>query len=1489
MPNLRERAVAIFEYLAHLVQLRTKTIYDVAGYPSVYWLDELPKEDGCYTRARGDGTELDEDVWLEIRKPKEPRCPPLPSVLQGWVELDSLTDSSTEPSLFQRRLVKPEQGGEEPHEEDRADGGEQVAFEQLADHPEVQQAWEQYLDQKWRPWATEHQRWQNIQGSYSSLFAIHQSLQRLGEEYELVVGLGYLTWQVPSGRQVKRHVLTIKASIEFDADRGILAVRPATDGASLRVELDMLNPSEQPAPGLLREISEELESDGHDPWDRVFVDKVIRSITGSMAEGSGEYEAALSRHEGASITPHASLAPSLILRKRSALTMRGALEKIIADLKSAEDVRIPWGVRGLCDIEDDSRATDDTEHDSRPAATVDLEEDGVLFPLPSNREQAAIVDAIRGRQGVLVQGPPGTGKSHTIANLICHLLAQGKRILVTAQTPRALKVLQEKLPGEMASLCVSILGNDRASLENFSSSVMEISRRHSQWDKARNRVKTESLRNELRTQKARVAELGARLRDLREIETRIHDIAGGAYKGTAQKIAARVAEEASQFSWFTDGLAEDAELPFGEATFQALRAAWQRIDKNRETELTQERVSVASLPAPEDMLPLFQVEKSARRRMKEYEGTQHDETWQRLRSSTKDAVLALGDALRALGASAQSVEKRPLSWIKEAVQDILTDHDTPWKALQQATAQGLEGLGEKASEVDKTSVRAKEKVPRARLLADAKDLTQHLANGGKLGWWVFRPKVVKQTAYLAKIVEINGRPCDDATALAQLIRALETFQTIDRLWRMWEGKTEKKESPLSLQAADLEEHLEALDSVIGIESQLKRAKEACAAVKGLGECAWHDHQAVDTLGHTCETVLVEKEYHESKGLIDQVTDKLRRISLSAGSHPSCRAARDALDDRDLEAYGEALAILKALEKDVATLDHRNEWMVQLSGLAPDLARDLSDSPDSALWDERIPQIAVAWSWARANSWLRSFIGNSDESQLEREISSVSDRVAETTAKLCESKAWFHFFERLQEKHRRFLVAAVQSIRKIGRGKGRHAPRYRREAQQNLEQCRDAIPAWVMPLYRVYETMRPEAGMFDVIIVDEASQCGPDSLVLLYLADKVVIVGDDKQISPVAVGINRDDVVQLINQYLSDVPLKETFDVTSSLYDRAQIQYGHPIALREHFRCVPEIIRFSNDLCYRDGPLIPLRQYPPERLTPIIVRHVPNGYREGEGARVSNRPEAEALVEAVVDSCADPRYEGLTMGVISLQAEAQARLIESLLVEKLDAKEIEERRLICGDAYSFQGDERDVIFMSMVAAPNARIGPLTMAADERRFNVAASRAKDQVWLFHTAKLEDLSSKGLRYQLLNYYLHPETQQVTAEGISLDELRLLSAKVRRDDESPPGPFESWFEVDVFLAIASRGYRVVPQFHVANYRIDLVVEGLRNRLAVECDGDEFHGLDRFEEDQFRQRTLERCGWRFWRVRGCSFYANQEESLKSLWAQLELLGIDPV
>jgi len=427
------------------------------------------------------------------------------------------------------------------------------------------------------------------------------------------------------------------------------------------------------------------------------------------------------------------------------------------------------------------------------------------------------------------------------------------------------------------------------------------------------------------------------------------------------------------------------------------------------------------------------------------------------------------------------------------------------------------------------------------------------------------------------------------------------------------------------------------------------------------------------------------------------------------------------------------------------------------------------------------------------------------------------------------------------------------------------------------EMQDSIPCWVMPLYRVVENFKPGKDLFDVVIIDEASQSGPEAMILFFLAKKIIIVGDDKQIAPENIQTNENSLVEIGKKYLQDLPHNEIFcNRETSFFDIGEVRIGGRIRLREHFRCVDEIIEYCNKRFYKGQSLIPLRQFGSDRLVPINTVYVRDGYREGGGQHTQNEPEADQIVRTIQNCLNDEKYKDKSIGVISLQGMNQARIIEQKLISAIGAEKYEEHDIRCGDASSFQGDERNVIFLSMVIASNEPFGTLTKLTYARRYNVAVSRAKDQLWLFHSVDLDELNPNCERAQLLSYCLNPdlEKEEEFNQPVPLDE------QVK--------PFESLFEQRVYMKIIEKGYKVIPQFETYGRRIDLVIQGKKERLAVECDGDHWHGPEKHEEDISRQRDLERCGWVFWRIRESSFYKDQVSSLYNLWKMLEDRGIMP-
>jgi len=355
------------------------------------------------------------------------------------------------------------------------------------------------------------------------------------------------------------------------------------------------------------------------------------------------------------------------------------------------------------------------------------------------------------------------------------------------------------------------------------------------------------------------------------------------------------------------------------------------------------------------------------------------------------------------------------------------------------------------------------------------------------------------------------------------------------------------------------------------------------------------------------------------------------------------------------------------------------------------------------------------------------------------------------------------------------------------------------------------------------------------------------------AERAVIVGDEKQISPEAIGKNGDSVEELINLHLKGIPHSQWFDLKTSLYNTALRVFPNRLVLKEHFRSLEEIIGFSNNLCY-SKEIIPLRcSFSNNSLAPINTVKVEEGFRD------SNKPinikEAYEIVETIKQCCENPLYDGMTMGVISLLGENQAEVIQNMLIDKIGMEEIVRRNIVCGDAYSFQGDERDVMFLSMVVGNNIRFAALSKDSDERRFNVAASRAKNQMWLFHSVELEDLNTKCVRRKLLHYMKNYKENKLIEDNETKD--LLLSS----------------FEEDLYEELNKEGMQVVKQFKINKYTIDFVI-GEEQKLAIKCIGKNNYKPYSYEEELISEHTLERAGWKFLKIRSSEFYLNKDNIL---------------
>jgi very-short-patch-repair endonuclease len=604
--------------------------------------------------------------------------------------------------------------------------------------------------------------------------------------------------------------------------------------------------------------------------------------------------------------------------------------------------------------------------------------------------------------------------------------------------------------------------------------------------------------------------------------------------------------------------------------------------------------------------------------------------------------------------------------------------------------------------------------------------------------------------------------------------------------------------------------------------------------------------------------------------MEQMLARQRQTLALSGSDestaPVLRQLREATGRLDSTAYGLAFQRLVDLQTRRSELERRRAVLVRLTSTAPGWAGAIQNRIGAHGAATLPGDPKQGWLWRQLHEELerRARLSLRD---LERQLEHLTGELRQTTTQLIDRQAWAAQATRVSLGQRQALIGWADTVRRIGRGTGRRAPQLRVEATRLMNQCRSAVPVWIMPLTRVVEQFDPRTTRFDVVIIDEASQSDVMALVACYLGRRVVVVGDHEQVSPLAVGQDLDFVQRLIAMHLEGIPNGHLYDGRMSVYDLGRQSFGQTIVLVEHFRCVPEIIQFSNGLSY-NWRIRPLRDASAVTLKPHVVPIRLHASRHG---RDVNYDEALTITSLIVAAIEQPEYDGRTFGVITLVGEAQALEIERWLRERLPVADSERRRIVCGNAAHFQGDERDVMFLSMVDVPEN--GPLPLRQDDRfkqRYNVAASRARDQMWVVYSLDPRlDLKPGDLRRELIEYAEDPSAKLRT--------LQQAEARV-----------ESELERQVLRHLVQLNYRVCPQWQVGHYRIDLVVEGAGKRLAIECDGDRWHPPEKLGEDLERQAILERLGWTFSRVRGTEFFREPNRALEAVFEMLQRLGIPP-
>jgi len=430
---------------------------------------------------------------------------------------------------------------------------------------------------------------------------------------------------------------------------------------------------------------------------------------------------------------------------------------------------------------------------------------------------------------------------------------------------------------------------------------------------------------------------------------------------------------------------------------------------------------------------------------------------------------------------------------------------------------------------------------------------------------------------------------------------------------------------------------------------------------------------------------------------------------------------------------------------------------------------------------------------------------------------------------------------------------------------------------------EIMPCWMMSPHAVARFIEKNNIIFDLVVIDEASQMTPENAIgALFRAKNALIVGDTNQLPP----------TNFFKKVFTEDGNDEDEDILEeSILEMANMTFKPIRRLKWHYRSRhSSLIAFSNKYIYDNSLIIFPSSHEDKKGMGVSLRYV-----DGLYSSQTNFIEAQQLVDQAINIMTNRPNK--SMGIVSLNIK-QKELIEEMLTQRIESnkKALEYKynwdeqengleKLFIKNLENVQGDERDIILISTVYGPEKkggpvmkRFGPINGLAGKRRLNVLFTRAKDQIITFtsmtsHNLNVDENSNPGA-YLLKLWLEYSETGKML-------------------DIGPPKQPDSDFERFVINQLEKNGFIAQPQVGVAGYFIDIGVKHPDYKhgyiMAVECDGASYHSSKSARDrDRLRQEVIEGLGWEFHRIWSTDWFndpkAETERLINNLNNKLDIL-----
>lgn len=1441
----RGNIIALYQYIAEVVKSIKTEKKDIHNEEWCYFLEELPKYSGITLNYLDNKNNLANQKILQVEK--LPFLEPLAidKELLEWISGD-WGDYKSPIKLLSEKIIK-----------------ENDASKVVNISKKEKEILDKLLKDR-KLWVEEQKKIEVVRNLFDTLYNKYLVLDRDSDTLELVVANGLV--KVPN-EDICYPILLKKVNFSIDTEKNIISITDASDNDFITQELYLNFLAEVENINLDKVFYLEdkiVENNIHPISKNDTIKDFFREFIHNLNPRAQFIEDLDKKNKESVIT--IEWKPILFIRKKDDGKVE-AINNIIKDIENGGE--IPEYLSELVGvIGSDKRAVEPIPD--------------ILFTKETNNEQIEIIKSLYSHRAVVVQGPPGTGKTHTIANLLGHFLAEGKNVLITSQTKKALDVLKEKIPTDIQDLCISMLDDDSSDLGN---SVESISEKLGYLNLETLKNEYEEIENQRNELKEDIKNIKRKIFNIKYQES--HPIIYNNESITLREAGEFLRKNQRELDRIPGIVSSGVTCPINNENLAFLKSGYKKsVSREEEKEIELGLNKVSDFWTLEEFKEMLENKKEIMSRL--------DLLLKNKKYHINDNLFYVDDKMLI------DLDKfKNYSGIEKIIPEDLKSIED-WK--KDVCIAGTENSGDRKiwlefikdirrlyylTNMTKDQLFKKEVVYKDIDVSTAKKLIIGLKKGIERPGFFFKHRLRKARKQISDKVTINNRiletlyDCNVALEYTTLIELKENTKNTWNILMTGNSLLENSNNKnLYKQLYSYADQMEYLLNWYDREKKTFLHKIENAGFEKLninkteGNPIYVDevNQIFDFIPSLEELIAIGKialEYREVDIKRSEYLVKIEDI-IKENSHLG-REIKNAILNENIDKYSETLEKLRVLSEKEVLYKKYKDLLHNVKAVANSWGEEL----ENGLFNEKIENIYNVWRYKQISQKLKE-LAEKPYFNLQADILEKTEELKKLTIDLVTKKAWYNIIKFLEEKDNLAISQALkgwkQTVQKIGKGTGKNTNIHKKNAKEKMLLCQKVVPAWIMPLNKVFDTLNPVENKFDIVIIDEASQSDISSLILLYMAKKVIIVGDDKQVSPSDVGVNIDKINMFRKKYIKGkVANDDLYGIRSSLYSIVSTTF-QPISLREHFRSVPEIIGYSNKTSY-DNQILPLRDSNSSILKPAIIDYKVNGRRD-EKSKI-NRIEAETIVSLIEACLAMKEYKNSTFGVISLLGDEQAELIQDLIVKRIPATEIENHKILCGNSASFQGDERDIMFISLVDSSEENkslrlVGEGVEGAIRKRYNVAISRAKDQLWIVHSIDKNNLKEGDLRKELFEY---------------IDSLK----ENVFDKTAIENITASDFENEVARHLLEKNYTIKQKWRVGSYDIDMVAIYDDKKIAIECDG---KTLNHTEEEVIanleEQEILERCGWKFIRVRASEYFRNPEKAIKDLIIQLDDKGVYP-